>query len=48
MNVFGGGAWKLTVCADAPALYTDRPPCWFHRAMQRLILGFRWSRESLE
>jgi hypothetical protein len=45
MNVAGGnGDWKLEAVVGCPAFYTNSPPCWFHRLMQRLFFGFRWTK----
>jgi hypothetical protein len=41
----GKGDWKLVAFEDCPAFYTSKPPSWFHRLMQRLLLGFKWTRE---
>jgi hypothetical protein len=45
MNLsMGKEDWRFKAFADCPALYTSQPPCWFHRVMQRLFFGFRWTR----
>jgi hypothetical protein len=45
VNLHAGGAWKLKPFADCPAMYTSHPPCWFHRFMLRVLLGWKWERE---
>ena len=37
--------WSVRL-ADNPAqkLYAVNAPCWFHRFMQRLVLGIIWER----
>lgn len=40
-----GRMWRFQPFADCPALYTSNPPNWFHRFMQRLLLGIKWTRE---
>lgn len=41
-----GKNWKLTPFpGDHFGLFFSRPPNLFHRLMQRLILGFKWTRE---
>ncbi len=45
MNIHGKGTWKLEPFEGCLSFYTNTPPSWFHRVMQRLILGFRWTRE---
>lgn len=38
--------WQFCFSGDWRALtfnlVMDRPPCWFHRLMQRWILGIHW------
>jgi hypothetical protein len=37
--------WRLYMDADNSfACMKESAPNWFHRLMQRLILGFRWER----
>lgn len=46
MNVSGGkNDWKLMAVDGCPAFYTNKPPNWFHRFMQRIFFGFRWTRD---
>jgi hypothetical protein len=45
MNLYRGGAWKCQAFKDSPAFFTNKPPCRFHRFMQWLFFGFRWTRE---
>lgn len=48
MNLFKGPGkqWRLLPVPESSfGLYFERPPCLFHRLMQRLLLGFRWERE---
>lgn len=45
MNLHTGGEWRLKPFSDCPALYTSKPPCWFHRVMLRILLGWKWERE---
>ncbi len=47
MNLYEEGrpVWRMDAFHDAPKLHTQKPPCWFHRLMQRWLLGFRWVRE---
>jgi hypothetical protein len=41
-----GKNWKLIpVRGESFGLYFHRPPCLFHRFMQRVFFGFRWVRE---
>jgi hypothetical protein len=47
MTIIEGSAWKLVAVDGCPAFYTDRPPCWFHRFMQRWLLGFKWTKEKV-
>jgi hypothetical protein len=46
MNLWQGGAWKVKPWEDAPASYSNKPPCWFHRLMLRWFFGIRWTKES--
>lgn len=39
------GSWRFQAFEGCLSLYTNTPPCWFHRQLQRLLFGFRWSRE---
>lgn len=43
--MFRGGSWRFKAFADCPAIYSSKPPNWFHRFMQRALFGFRWTRE---
>lgn len=42
--MFGPGMWQFKPFEDGPTFYTEKPPCRFHRFMQWLAFGFRWSR----
>ena len=39
--------WQLTYAPHCTMLYCDgfdfKPPHWFHRFMQRLLLGWEWA-----
>jgi hypothetical protein len=45
MNLYKKAAWKCRPFIDGPTFYTNNPPCWIHRLLQRCFFGFRWSRE---
>jgi hypothetical protein len=47
MNFYRGGAWVFRAFEDCPAIYTNRPPCRFHRWMWFLLLGVKWVRDDL-
>ena len=39
--------WELAPTGDFwfMSISTSEPPCWFHRVMQRCILGFKWRKK---
>jgi hypothetical protein len=45
VNLYRRGAWKLQPFKDCPAMYTNTPPCWFHRFMLKVLLGWSWEKE---
>jgi hypothetical protein len=45
VNFQRGCSWKFKPFEDCPAIFTSKPPFWFHRLMQRVLLGFKWTRE---
>lgn len=45
MTIYGEGTWKFQAFDGCPAYFTNKPPNWFHRAVQRLFMGFRWTKE---
>jgi hypothetical protein len=45
VNLYQKGAWRLQPFKDCPAMFTNHPPCWFHRFMLRMLLGWKWERE---
>lgn len=49
MKVYrGSGFWKFRPfqsCSYSFDFTDEEVPCWFHRTMQRWLLGFRWEKK---
>ena len=37
-------SWEWDLGTDGVVFTVISAPCWFHRKMQRLLVGFRWRR----
>lgn len=44
MNLHGDGSWRFLAFKGCLAIWTDTPPCRFHRWTQRIVFGFRWDK----